>query len=47
MHQVEDEDEYHFELLCPSYIDWRRSCIPRYYWTWPPIHNFQLLMNVK
>jgi len=27
MHQV--EDEYHFELLCPSFIYWRRSCIPR------------------
>jgi len=25
MHQV--EDKYHFVLLCPSYIDWKRSCI--------------------
>jgi len=45
MQQVEDEN--HFVLLCPSYIDLRRSCIPRYNWTWPPIHKFQLLMNVK
>jgi len=37
MHQV--EDEYHCVLLCPSYIDLRRSCIPRYYWTWAPLQN--------
>jgi len=29
----------YFLLLYPSYIDLRRSCIPRYYWTWPSIQN--------
>ena len=45
MHSV--EDEYHFLLVCPKYIELRRKYLPRYYCHWPNTHKFVSIMSTK
>ena len=35
------ENEFHFLLACPYYIDLRRKYLPAYYCSWPSLHKFK------
>ena len=35
------EDEYHFLLVCLSFSDIRRQCLPSYYSRWPSVTKFK------
>lgn len=39
------EDEYHFVIECPVYIDLRKQYIPQYYWRRPSMFKFVELVN--
>ena len=39
------EDEYHFLLVCPSFSDIRRQCLPSYYSRSPSVTKFKTLMT--
>ena len=39
------EDEYHFVLVCPLYRELRKALLPHFYYTWPTITKFKLLMK--
>lgn len=39
------EDEYHFLLVCPLYIDLRRKFLKPHYCHWPNINKFDSLMS--
>ena len=39
------ENEYHFLLACPQYLDIRRKYLRRYYWSWPTLNKFDTLMT--
>ena len=39
------ENEYHFLLVCPAYIDIRKHCLPKYYCHWPNMHKFVSLLS--
>ena len=41
------EDEYHFLLVCPFYRDLRRKYFKNYYFSWPNVHKFNLLMQTR
>ena len=41
------EDEYQFLLVCPFYIDLRRKYFKNYYFSWPNVHKFNLLMQTR
>ena len=44
------EDEYHFILICPAYVDLRKMFIKRYYHTNPSMYKLIELMrstNIK
>ena len=45
MHSV--EDEYHFMLVCPKYIELRGKCLPLYYCHWSNTHKFVSIMSTK
>ena len=38
------ENEYHFLLSCPQYINLRRKYLKRCYWSWPTLNKFDNLM---
>ena len=39
------KDEYHFLLVCPSFSDIRRQCLPSYYSRWPSVTKFKKIMT--
>ena len=39
------EDEYHFVLECPIYVDMRKKYISKYYWNHPSMFKFINLIN--
>ena len=39
------EDEYHFVLICPAYVDLRQKYIPVYYRHRPSVYKFTQLMK--
>ena len=39
------EDEYHFILECPLYVDLRKTYIVKFYWRRPNVPNFVELLN--
>ena len=39
------EDEFHFVLTCPLYLDLRKNCISKYYWSRPNMFKFLELLN--
>lgn len=39
------EDEYHFVLVCPLYVDLRKKYISKYYWSRPSMFKFIELLN--
>ena len=39
------EDEHHFLLVCPSFSDIRRQCLPSYYSRWPSVTKFKKIMT--
>ena len=41
------EDEYHFLLVCPTYRDLRKIYLKPYFYTWPSIQKFKMLMSSK
>ena len=41
------EDEYHFLLICPKYLDIRKQYIPEKFFLHPNLHKFNLLMSAK
>ena len=41
------EDEYHFLLACPACRHLRIKYLKKYYYTWPSIHKFKLLLSTK
>ena len=41
------ENEYHFLLVCPLYIDIRRKYFNSYFCHWPTLMKFENLMSVK
>ena len=41
------EDEYHFLLVCPFYRDLRRKYFKNYYFPWPNVHKFNLIMQTR
>ena len=41
------ENEFHFVLVCPFYRDLRIKLLPCYYYTWPTVTKFKLLMQNK
>jgi len=43
---VEVEDEYHFVLICPKYIEIRKKYIKKFYYIRPSMFKFIALINV-
>ena len=41
------EDEYHFLLACPAYRHLRIKYLKKYYYTWPSINKFKLLLSTQ
>ena len=41
------ENEFHFLLACPHYIDLRRKYLPAYYCSWPSLHKFKSIFQWK
>lgn len=41
------ENEYHFLLVCPIYIDLRRKYFSNYYCNWPNIQKFTSILSSK
>ena len=41
------ENEFHFLLVCPLYRQLRCEYLPRYYWRWPSLTKFRLIMGSK
>ena len=41
------ENEYHFLMICPHYVDIRRKYLPAYYCRWPTITKFKTIMQTK
>lgn len=41
------ENEYHFLLTCPIYIDLRHKFLKPYYFTWPTLQKFDKLMMTQ
>ena len=41
------ENEYHFLLVCPLYIDIRKKYFNSYYCHWPTLKKFENLMSTK
>ena len=41
------EDEYHFLLICPKYLDIRKQYMPEKVFLHPNLHKFNLLMSAK
>ena len=39
------ENEYHFLLACPQYLDIRKKYLRRYYWSWPTLNKFDTVMT--
>ena len=39
------ENEYHFLLACPQYLDIRIKYLRRCYWSWPTLNKFDTLMT--
>jgi hypothetical protein len=39
------ENEYHFLLVCPAYIDLRRKFLSSYYCHWPTVFKFVHIMS--
>ena len=43
----EIEDEYHFLLVCPAYVDLRAAHIKKYFYKRPNMFKFVKLLNLK
>ena len=43
----EIEDEYHFLLVCPTYVDLRTVQIKKYFYKHPNMFKFVKLLNLK
>ena len=43
--QKEIENEYHFLLICPKYMELRQKYLNKYYYTWPMVHKFKCLLS--
>ena len=41
------ENEFHFLLVCPHYIDLRRKYLPAYYCSWPSLPKFKSIFQSK
>ena len=41
------ETEHHFLLVCPNYRDIRLKYLKFYYYTWPSLTKFEMLMSLK
>ena len=41
------EDEFHFLLVCPHYIELRRKYLKRYVCTWPTLNKFDQLLSTS
>ena len=41
------ESEFHFLLICPLYSDIRQKYLSKYYYTWPTLNKFRMLMNTN
>lgn len=41
------ENEYHFLLVCPKYIELRRKYFKAYYCSWPSMYKFDSLMSSR
>ena len=41
------EDEYHFVLVCPLFLDLRKKYISKYYWSRPSMFKFIELLNAS
>ena len=41
------ENECHFLMICPHYVDIRRKYLPAYYCRWPTITKFKIIMQTK
>ena len=41
------EDEFHFLLVCPHYIELRRKYLKRYFCTWPTLNKFDQLLSTS
>ena len=41
------EDEYHFLRACPAFRDLRKIHFKKYYYTWPSLYKFKILMSSK
>ena len=39
------EDEFHFILICPEYIDFRKTYIHKYFHTRPSMHKLIILLT--
>ncbi|KAL4222869.1 hypothetical protein ACF0H5_018909 [Mactra antiquata] len=43
MNQI--ESEYHFLLICPIYNELRKKYLHKYFYTWPNLNKFRILLN--
>ena len=41
------EDEFHFVLMCPVYVDLRKKYIKKYYWERPSVIKLTQLLSVN
>ena len=41
------EDEFHFVLMCPVYVDLRKKYIKKYYWERPSVFKLTQLLSVN
>ena len=39
------EDECHFLLVCPTFADLRRQCLPSYYYRWSSRNKFIIVLK--
>jgi hypothetical protein len=46
MYKNEIEDEMHFILLCPSYVNLRKKFIKSYYWKKPSVYKMLQRLSV-
>ena len=45
--QMEVEDEYHFILKCPLYLEYRKLYIKKYYWYRPSMYKLLQLLSTE
>jgi len=43
--QKQIENEYHFLLICPKYMELRKKYLKKFYYTWPTVHKFKCLLS--